>query len=332
MDDDRDGAAVALTGASAALPPAARQHPTVGLMLPPAAHADDGQVDPGRVVEAARRAEAAGFDGVYVGDHLLHPRPLLESIVTLSVVAASTERVSLGPCVVLLALRNPVVLAKQLGTLASFAPGRLRVGVGVGGEYPAEFEAVGVPLPERGRRLEEGLRTVQGLLSGRISPSSPDGTAVTIAPREGEIPFLLAGWKDVALRRAARYGDGWIGYLLDTDGFARRRSFLSDRRDELHLASEPFTTGMLLPVHVDTSNGAPVRAAAGWAALTQKDSSLPERLFVAGSVGQVVEHLHRYWEAGCTELILGPADQGTGYLHQADLLAQNVLPEVRAFA
>jgi alkanesulfonate monooxygenase SsuD/methylene tetrahydromethanopterin reductase-like flavin-dependent oxidoreductase (luciferase family) len=302
-------------------------------MLPTAAHADDGHVDPGRVVEAARRAEAAGFDGVYVGDHLLHPRPLLESIVTLSVVAASTERVSLGPCVVLLALRNPVVLAKQLGTLASFAPGRLRVGVGVGGEYPAEFEAVGVPLPERGRRLEEGLRTVQGLLSGQISPSSPDGTTVTIAPREGEIPFLLAGRKDVALRRAARYGDGWIGYLLDTEGFARRRSFLSDRRDELRLASEPFTTGMLLPVHVDaTSNGARVRAAAAWAALTQKDSPFPERLFVAGSVGEVVEHLHRYWEAGCTELILGPADQGTGYLHQVDLLAEKVLPEVRAFA
>ena len=174
---------------------------------------------------------------------------------------------------------------------------------------------------------------MQGLLSGRISPSSPDGAAVTIAPQGGEIPFLLAGWKDVALRRAARYGDGWIGYLLDPDGFARRRSFLSDCRDELRLASEPFTTGMLLPVHVDTaSNGAPVRAASAWAALTQKDNSFPERLFVAGSVGQVVEHLHRYWEAGCTELTLGPTDQGAGYLHQVDLLAEKVLPEIRSFA
>ena len=302
-------------------------------MLPTAAHADSGRVDPGRAVEAARRAEAAGFDGVYVGDHLLHPRPLLESIVTLSVIAASTRRVSLGPCVVLLALRNPVVLAKQLGTLATFAPGRLRVGVGVGGEYPAEFEAVGVPLAERGRRLEEGLREVQGLLSGRIGPTSPDGTAVTLAPLGGEIPFLLAGWKEVALRRAARCGDGWIGYLLDPDGFARRRSFLSDRRRELRLESDPFTTGMLLPVHIEVaSDGAPARAAASWAALTQKEPSFPERLFVAGSAGQVVEHLHRYWEAGCTELILGPTDQGAGYLHQVDLLAEKVLPDIRSFA
>jgi alkanesulfonate monooxygenase SsuD/methylene tetrahydromethanopterin reductase-like flavin-dependent oxidoreductase (luciferase family) len=90
---------------------------------------------------------------------------------------------------------------------------------------------------------------------------------------------------------------------------------------------------MLLPVHVDTaSNGAQVRAAAAWAALTQKDTSFPERLFVAGSVGQVVEHLHRYWEAGCTELMLGPTDQGAGYLEQVDLLSEKVLPEIRSFA
>jgi alkanesulfonate monooxygenase SsuD/methylene tetrahydromethanopterin reductase-like flavin-dependent oxidoreductase (luciferase family) len=332
-DHDRVGATLSLTGPLTALPRARPRRPVVGLMLPTAAHTDDGHMDPGRAIEAARRAEAAGFDGVYVGDHLLHPRPLLESIVTLSVIAASTQRVSLGPCVVLLALRNPVVLAKQLGTLASFAPGRLRVGVGVGGEYPAEFAAVGVRLSERGRRLEEGLREVQGLLSGRIRPRGPDGTDVTIAPVGEEIPFLLAGRKDVALRRAARYGDGWIGYLLDPDGFARRRSFLSERRRELLRESDPFTTGMLLPVHVDASpGGARARAAAAWASLTRMEASFPERLFVAGPVGEVVEQLRRYWDAGCTELILGPADQGTGYLDQVDLLAEGVLPQIRAFA
>src|SRR5215469_10711429 len=158
-------------------------------MLATAASPDTGQTEPGRAVEAARRAEAAGFDGVYVGDHLLHPHPLLESVVTLAAVAASTDRISLGPCVMLLALRHPVVLAKQLGTLSAFAPGRLRVGVGVGGEYPAEFEAAGVPLPERGRRMESALRQVRSLLTdGARHPE------VTIAPGAADVPFLLAGW------------------------------------------------------------------------------------------------------------------------------------------
>lgn len=97
--------------------------PAVGLMLATAADAGTGQVAPERVLAAARRAEEAGFDGVYLGDHLLHPHPLLESVVTLSAVAAVTERVSLGPCVLLAGLRHPVVLAKQLGRRVP-GPGR----------------------------------------------------------------------------------------------------------------------------------------------------------------------------------------------------------------
>jgi alkanesulfonate monooxygenase SsuD/methylene tetrahydromethanopterin reductase-like flavin-dependent oxidoreductase (luciferase family) len=296
-------------------------------MLATAASPDTGQTDPGRAVEAARRAEAAGFDGVYVGDHLLHPHPLLESVVTLAAVAASTGRISLGPCVMLLALRHPVVLAKQLGTLSAFAPGRLRVGVGVGGEYPAEFETTGVPLPERGRRMESALRQVRSLLT--------DGTGhpgVTIAPGAPDVPFLLAGWKEVSLRRAATYGDGWIGYLLGLDSFARRRAFVRRCREELGRAADPFATGMLLPVHIDRSRRARATAAAAWARLTSATAPLPERLFAAGHPDDIVEHLHRYWEAGCTEFVLGPADQGDGYLDQVEQLGREVLPELKAFA
>jgi alkanesulfonate monooxygenase SsuD/methylene tetrahydromethanopterin reductase-like flavin-dependent oxidoreductase (luciferase family) len=296
-------------------------------MLATAASPDTGQTEPARVVEAARRAEAAGFDGVYAGDHLLHPHPLLESVVSLAAVAASTERISLGPCVMLLALRHPVVLAKQLGTLSAFAPGRLRVGVGVGGEYPAEFEAAGVPLPERGRRMESALRQVRSLLT--------DGTGhpgVTIGPGAPEVPFLLAGWKEVSLRRAAAYGDGWIGYLLGLDSFARRRAFLRRCREELGRAAEPFVTGMLLPVHIDRSGRARAIAAEAWARLTTARAPFPERLFVAGRPDEIVEHLHRYWEAGCTEFVLGPADQGDGYLDQVEQLGREILPELKTFA
>lgn len=300
--------------------------PVVGLMLATAPNLDTGRAEPARVVKAARRAEADGFDGVYVGDHLLHPHPLLESIVTLATVAASTGSISLGPCVMLLALRHPVVLAKQLGTLSAFAPGRLRVGVGVGGEYPAEFEAAGVPLAERGRRMESALREVRSLLT--------DGTGrpgVTIAPGAPDVPFLLAGWKEVSLRRAATYGDGWIGYLLGLDSFARRRAFVRRCREELGRAAEPFSTGMLLPVHVDRSGRARATAAQAWATLTSATAPLPERLFAAGGPDEIVEHLHRYWEAGCTEFVLGPAEQGDGYLDQVEQLGRDVLPHVKAF-
>jgi alkanesulfonate monooxygenase SsuD/methylene tetrahydromethanopterin reductase-like flavin-dependent oxidoreductase (luciferase family) len=297
-------------------------------MLATVADTDTGVIAPDRVVTAARRAEAAGFDGVYLGDHLLHPHPILESIVTLSVVAAVTERISLGPCVMLFGLRHPVVLAKQLGTLAAFAPGRLRVGVGVGGEYPAEFEAAGVPLPERGRRMETVLRDVRSLLADGM-PRSDD---VTLAPGAPDVPFLLAGWKEVSLRRAATYGDGWIGYLLGPDSFRRRRDFLLSCRDETGRAGQSFSTGMLVPVHVTGSADAATAAAAAWGKLTKTAAVLPERLFAAGQPDQVAGQLRRYWEAGCTEFMLGPADQGGGYLEQVELLATEVLPRLREFS
>jgi alkanesulfonate monooxygenase SsuD/methylene tetrahydromethanopterin reductase-like flavin-dependent oxidoreductase (luciferase family) len=304
----------------------------VGLMLATVADTDTGLIAPDRVVTAARRAEAAGFDGVYLGDHLLHPHPMLESIVTLAVVAAVTERIAFGPCVLLFGLRHPVILAKQLGTLAAFAPGRLRVGVGVGGEYPAEFEAVDVPVAERGKRMESVLREVRSLLTEGLNFGGTAFGDVTIAPGAPSVPFLLAGWKEVSLRRAAAYGDGWIGYLLAPDSFRRRRDFLLTCRAELGRGDEPFTTGMLVPVHVDRSRDPSAAAAAAWGKLTNAPSKLPERLFAAGSPAQIVEQLHRYWEAGCTEFMLGPADQGGGYLDQVELIASDVLPRVREFS
>jgi alkanesulfonate monooxygenase SsuD/methylene tetrahydromethanopterin reductase-like flavin-dependent oxidoreductase (luciferase family) len=298
-------------------------------MLATVADATTGLVAPDRVLTTARRAEAAGFDGVYVGDHLLHPHPILESIVTLSAVAAVTRRISLGPCVLLAGLRNPVVLAKQLGTLAALAPGRLRVGVGVGGEYPAEFEAAGVPLADRGKRMETVLRGVRSLLSSGV-----EGGDLKFAPVAPDVPFLLAGWKEVSLRRAATYGDGWIGYLLKPDSFVRRRDFLLGCRAELGRASEPFPTGMLIPVHVarGSADAAAASASAAWGELTKAPARLPGHLFAAGEPERIAEQLHRYWKAGCTEFMLGPADQGAGYLDQVELLASQVLPRLRQFS
>lgn len=306
--------------------------PTVGLMLPAIANTDSNRLETDRLLTAASLAERSGFDGVYVGDHLLHPRPILESLVTLSVVAAQTKHVSIGTCVMLAALRSPLWLAKQLGTLAAFAPGRLRLGLGVGGEYPGEFEVAGVPLPERGRRLEEVIEEIRALFAGRIAGLGENELGLRLLPAPEEMPpLLLAGWKDVALKRAARVGDGWIGYLLSPESFSRRRDFLLDERRK-HGAA-PFITGMLLPVHPDRElEAGRARAAAAWERITSNAASFPERLFVAGPADAILEQLHRYWEEGCTEMVLSLVDQGGGYLEQLEFLAGEILPQLRTFA
>ncbi len=120
---------------------------------------------------------------------------------------------------------------------------------------------------------------------------------VTIEPRAKGVPFLLAGWKERSLRRAATYGDGWIGYLLAPDSFARRRAFLLDYRVQLDRVEEGFTTGILLPVHVGPdADAARSHAAICWARLTGTASSFPEKLFMGGSPDEIVQQLRAYWD------------------------------------
>jgi alkanesulfonate monooxygenase SsuD/methylene tetrahydromethanopterin reductase-like flavin-dependent oxidoreductase (luciferase family) len=306
--------------------------PLVGLMLPSIPHHADGRLEKKRIIDAARLAEQSGFDSVYIGDHLLHPNPLMEALVTLSMVAAVTERVTIGTCVMLMALREPLWLAKQLGTLDLFAPGRLRIGIGVGGAYPGEFDAAGVPLPQRGRRTEEVLRAVRDAFAGQLPDLEDAGIEVHLKPVPREpVPFLFAGREDAPLRRAARCGDGWIGYLLSPAGFAERRAFLLSERAG---NPAPFSCGMLFHVQPDDRlEGAHDRALAGWRRVTNQTSRPfpnPEELFIAGPPDAIAAQLHRFRDAGCDEMVLVPADQGAAYPEQAHIIASEVLPRLRA--
>ena len=127
-------------------------------------------------------------------------------------------------------------------------------------------------------------------------------------------------------------GDGWIGYLLAPGSFSRRRDLLLERRAELGRADEPFPTGMLVPINVRSSADAHAEAATAWGKLINAPARLPDRLFAAGSPGEVVEQLHRYWEAGCTEFMLAPTDQGRRYLDQVELIATEILPRLKEFS
>jgi probable F420-dependent oxidoreductase len=173
----------------------------------------------------AVRAEALGFDSVWIGDHIAFHNPTLDSLTALAYVAALTRRVRIGPCVYLLALRHPTVAAKQIASLDLLSGGRVVFGVGVGGEFPKEFEACGVPHRERGARVDEGIAVCRTLWGP--SPASFEGrftrfADVVLEPKPsqpGGPPIWIGGRSDAALRRAARLGDGWVAYLVTPDRF-----------------------------------------------------------------------------------------------------------------
>jgi len=179
-------------------------------------------------LDAARRAEQAGFAGVWCWDHFISrgrdkARPVLECWTTLTAAAAGTRSIRVGSFVTNVNNRHPAVLARMLATLADQAPGRVELGLGVGG-YEAEMAAYGVDFPgpaDRMERLEEAVRVMRLLWAGgpadfqgrhyRLSEAWAHPVPVP-APR-----IIVGGEKSAGARLAARVGDGWTTNASDYD-------------------------------------------------------------------------------------------------------------------
>lgn len=196
---------------------------------------DESDVDPGPIVAQARLAEELGYSGVWVPDHLLPPEPygdvyggVYEALMLLSHVAAVTDRVTLGTTVVIVPLREPVLLAKQLSTLERLAPGRVVFGVGVGWDA-TEFGALGVPFAERGARTDETIELIGALHRGetpRANRFFGPATGVFEPRPTAPVPVMVGGMTGPAFRRAARVADRWQAFGLGPDEFRARREEL----------------------------------------------------------------------------------------------------------
>jgi probable F420-dependent oxidoreductase len=181
----------------------------------------------GDLLGTVELAEALGFDSVWVGDHVLWYVPSPDPVALLGAIAARTGRVRLGTAVMLAALRPPVVVAKQAATLDHLAAGRFVLGVGIGGENPAEFAAVGIPVRQRSARLDETLRICRALWAAE-GPVSFVGRYTTLHDVRFDLPPYTPGGPPVwvggraprSLRRAGELGDGWLAFVVTPERFA----------------------------------------------------------------------------------------------------------------
>ncbi len=276
----------------------------VGLML-------GGVRTAGEIGQLAAHAEAHGFDSLWAGDHIAFPAPILDPLTTLACCAAHTQRVSLGTCVYLLPLRHPTTVAKSVASLDVLANGRVIFGVGVGGEFPAEFEASGVPVSERGARTNEAIRVLRALWRGNTVGF--EGRFVNFAPvklnpppvQSGGPPIWIGGRSAAALRRAARLGDGWVGYLLSPDQFRERfeqvEAMAAIRQRQVVGAMMVFTAPRPTREQALRDAGNVLGAMYGRAM-----HSAAERYCLLGSTADIVAGVERYRAAGVRHLILTP--------------------------
>ena len=201
-------------------------------------------VDHQASMEICRRAEAAGFESLWGGEHVILPSkiessypytadgkipampdtPIPDPLIWLAFAAAAAPSMRLGTCILIVPQRNPLILAKELATLDQLSGGKVELGLGVGW-LEEEFNALGVPWERRGARNDEYIEAMRTLWSGpevEYHGEFVDFPAVTCSPRpvQPTIPILVGGDSEVAIRRAARLADGYFPGEGDVDRLA----------------------------------------------------------------------------------------------------------------
>jgi probable F420-dependent oxidoreductase len=284
--------------------------------------------------DASRRIEDQGWDFLTTGEHVSFNIPIANAFVSLAAAAAVTTRVELMSSVTLLPL-YPATLAAKLGAaLDNVSGGRFVLGVGVGGENPREFEACGVPVSQRGARTDEALDIIRRLwTSQQVTYTGKYAELVDVSIRPAPVrkpspPIWIAGRREVAVRRAARFGDGWIPYMYSARMLGESLDVIAAQRGDL----PPIEAGAYLwsCVHEDASLAFDYAMTALAKTYRQDFAARADSYLVVGDPDHCAKRVLEYVRAGARRIIFAHACPSHYVDAQLELLATRVVPAVRA--
>jgi probable F420-dependent oxidoreductase len=281
--------------------------------------------------------EALGFDSVWTGEHMLFHGPVSDGLITLAAFAGRTSRLKIGSAINLLPLRPPVVVAKAVSTLDIVSQGRFIFGVGVGGEFPQEFEACGVPHRERGRRANEAIEICRRLwtedhvtYAGKIFQLH-DVTMLPKPVQPGGPPIIVSGRSEAAIRRAALLGDGYMPYLFTPERFAEGLQKIyaiaeRQKRDMSRFTPYSFVFTAVGETHEEAHRVAVEHLSRRY---NQPFENLVERYCALGTPEECVERLQRFVDAGARHFILSPLCDNAALGQHLEAYAREILPQFR---
>jgi probable F420-dependent oxidoreductase len=265
--------------------------------------------DGGFYASIGRQVEADGYDLLFCGDHLFMHGPNPEAFCVLATYAAVTKRVLIGTGVLLAALRDPVVTAKQVASLDYLSGGRMVFGVGVGGEIEQEWRAAGVSRHDRGRRTDEYLDLMRQLWSGEVVDhhgAFRDVEGVVGSPlpvQAGGPPIWIGGRSDAALRRAAKH-QGWCAYAMSPRRLAEGVSRIAELRGGV---ADCRISYVLFTVVDSSSSRAREMAGAVLSRRYQQDfQPYLDAICAVGDAAEVRRRVEEYRAAGVDDILLSP--------------------------
>ena len=300
----------------------------------------DGRVDTGLIRASLQLAEESGFRGAWTQDQVIGDVPLLECVDLLAYAAACTERLRLGVSVVVFPVRDPVLLAKQIGSLDHLSGGRIDLGLGLGPPAVAAnfYSSFGTAYEERVRRFTEGLAVMKALWTKERTTFDGEfqqlnGTAMEPKPlQRPHPPVIFGGQHEHALRRAALLADGYMGAgPTTTREFGHHVGLLRDALQVCGRDTDNFPISKRVYLHVDNDAAKAKRVLDEffeerypWMIKTNPD--FVADICVWGPPEQCVQGLHEVVAAGAEMIVLNPIQD---FVPQLERLGADVIPHMQ---
>ncbi len=291
------------------------------------------------VIDYARAIESLGFDTLWITEDVHSGADALEPLTTLSFMAAHTERVTLGPSVIILPLRNAVGIAHALATLDRLSGGRLIFGVGTGGTVPGSFEAYGASARTRGRYCNEALEAIKSLWTGE--PVSFSGKLLELDEyvlegrpiQKPHPPIWIGGTAEGVLKRVARFADGYIPHSISPEMYQQLWA-----RIEKYCEAEgrdPTTITKAIQFYfciADTRAEAQRIAEKALEHRYQRKMSLvptPDTHYAIGTPDDIARTIHTFADMGGTHFAFSNARSPHQVMPQIETLATHIIPRFR---
>jgi probable F420-dependent oxidoreductase len=287
--------------------------------------------------EFARQAEDLGYDFLGCGEHVMFYGPVSNTFISLSVAAGATKKIKLLSSVVLLPLYPAAIVAKMGAALDVASGGRYNFGIGIGGEFPKEFEACGVPVKQRGSRTNEALEVITKLwteknVSFKGKYTTLNEVSIEPAPLQRPYPPIwVAGRKEPAMRRTAKYANGWLPYMYTPEQLHSSIETINKLRKEYGREAAPFTPGVFIfaAVHENKDIGRQMANERLSKQYNQDFSKLVDKYALAGSPEDCRKRLKEYVDAGAQMVVLPSACRPDYVDENTRLLAKEVIPAFR---
>ena len=293
----------------------------------------DGPTDMEHIRKFATRAEALGFDGLWLQERIIGDFTMLEPVTLLSYVAAITTRIKLGTSVILLPLRNPVQLAKAYATLDVMSGGRAIMGVGLGGGHLGSHEDVfGYTRDGRVTRFSEAVAIMKLLWT---EPKASfhgrywnfDNISMEPKPlQKPHLPLWFGGHHENALKRAVKYGSAWMGAgSSSSNAFVRESAQIRQFLDEAKRDPATFSYGKRVYLAVDNDKARGEKRIREWFAGRYKNADLGPRVSIWGNAAEVAEKIQEIVNAGAQFIVFNPMFDETEHL---EICAKEIMPQL----